>query len=303
MSTPDHPSATDSPPVPVALSIAGSDSGGGAGIQADLKTFAAMGVYGATVLTAVTAQNTSGIRAIHVIPPEIVSAQLEAVFDDLEIRAVKLGMLAHAATVETVADCLNRHQPAFVVLDPVMLATSGARLLTDDGIAALVSRLLPLVDCLTPNLAEAATLLGTRWATSEAEMADQGRALLDLGPRAVLMKGGHASLPEAIDILVTHEGTQRFAAPWVESRNLHGTGCTLSAAMAASIALGASLADSVERAKVYLTAAIGPARGLAIGQGFGSVDHLRPGATIRRRIATTKTGEKPTTRPDLSITE
>ena len=282
MSTPDRQSAADSRPVPVALSIAGSDSSGGAGSQADLKTFSALGVYGATVLTAVTAQNARGIRAVHVIPPEIVSAQLEAVFDDLDIRAVKLGMLAHAATVETVADCLNRHRPAFVVLDPVMIASSGARLLTDDGIASLMSRLLPLVDCLTPNLAEAATLLGTRWATSEAEMADQGRALLDLGPRAVLMKGGHAPLPEAIDLLVTPEGTQRFAAPWVESRNLHGTGCTLSAAVAASIALGASLADSVEQAKAYLIESIGQARGLAIGQGSGPVDHLRPVTTTRR---------------------
>ena len=282
MSTPDRPSAADSRAVPVALSIAGSDSSGGAGIQADLRTFSALGVYGATVLTAVTAQNASGIRAVHVIPPEIVSAQLEAVFDDLEIRAVKLGMLAQAATVEIVADCLSRHRPAFVVLDPVMIATSGARLLTDDGIAFLVSRLLPLVDCLTPNLAEAATLLGTTLATSEAAMAEQGRALLDLGPRAVLMKGGHAPLAEAIDILVTHEGTQRFATPWVETRNLHGTGCTLSAAVAASIALGASLADSVERAKAYLVESIGQARGLAIGQGFGPVDHLRPVATTRR---------------------
>ncbi|TAM59761.1 MAG: bifunctional hydroxymethylpyrimidine kinase/phosphomethylpyrimidine kinase [Rhodanobacter sp.] len=249
--------SASSRPAPVALSIAGSDSSGGAGIQADLKTFAALGVHGATALTAVTAQNPTGIRAIHVIPPEIVSAQLEAVFDALDVRAVKLGMLAQAATVDIVADSLSRHRPAFVVLDPVMLATSGARLLTEDGIAALVSRLLPLVDCLTPNLAEAATLLGTTPATSEAAMAEQGRALLALGPRAVLMKGGHAPLPEAIDILVTPEGTQHFATPWVETRHLHGTGCTLSAAVAASVAQGASLADAVARAKAYLTAAIG----------------------------------------------
>ncbi len=253
MSTPHRGSA----PAPVALSIAGSDSSGGAGIQADLKTFAALGVYGATVLTAVTAQNATGIRAIHVIPPDIVSAQLEAVFDELNIRAIKLGMLAQAATVDVVADSLNRRRPYFVVLDPVMIATSGARLLTDDGIASLVSRLLPLVDCLTPNLAEAAALLGTSLAMSEAAMAEQGRALLDLGPRAVLMKGGHAPLPEAIDILVTHEGTQRFATPWVETPHLHGTGCKLSAAVAASVAQGASLADAVARAKACLTAAIG----------------------------------------------
>ncbi len=246
-------------PAPVALSIAGSDSSGGAGIQADLRAFAALGVHGATVLTAVTAQNAAGVRAIHVVPAEIVAAQLEAVFDGLAVRAVKLGMLAEAAIVDVVADGLGRQRPAFVVLDPVMLATSGARLLTDDGIAALRSRLLPLVDCLTPNLAEAAMLLGTTQATSEAAMAAQGSALLALGPRAVLIKGGHAPLPEATDLLVTHEGVQRFASPWVASRDLRGTGCRLSAAVAAAVAQGASLADAVARAKAYLTAAIGGA--------------------------------------------
>jgi hydroxymethylpyrimidine/phosphomethylpyrimidine kinase len=266
--------APDPRPVPAALSIAGSDSGGGAGIQADLKTFSSLGVYGATVLTAVTAQDTVSVRAVHAIPPEIVSAQLDAVLEDLHVRAVKIGMLGQAATVEAVADGLSRRRPAFVVLDPVMIATSGARLLAADAVAVLRSRLLPLVDCLTPNLAEAAALLGTRQATNEAEMAAQGRALLELGPGAVLVKGGHAPLPEAVDLLVTREGAQRHAAARVDTKNLHGTGCTLSAAIAAHIVLGAQLPAAVERAKAYLTAAIVAARGARVGRGGGPVDHL-----------------------------
>ena len=248
---------------PVALSIAGSDSCGGAGIQADLRAFHAMGARGATVVTAVTAQNARRVHAVHVMPAEIVFAQLEAVFEDLPIRAVKLGMLAQAAIIETVAASLSRHRPAFIVLDPVMIATSGVRLLAEDAVACLVSLLLPLVDCLTPNLAEAAALLGTSLATSEAVMAEQGRALLDLGPRAVLMKGGHAPLAEAVDLLVTPQGTQRFATPWVESDHLHGTGCTLSAAIAASVARGAGLAEAVAQAKAYLTRSLLRARDLA----------------------------------------
>lgn len=258
---------------PTALSIAGSDSSAGAGIQADLKTFAAFGVYGATVLTAVTAQNTRGVHALHVVPAEIVSAQLDAVFEDLNIRAVKLGMLVQRAIVEVIADRIERYRPAFVILDPVLVASSGARLLAEDALAALVAHLLPQADCLTPNLAEAAALLGTTWATSEAEMAEQGRALLALGPRAVLMKGGHAPLAEAVDLLVTRAGTQRFAHAWIDSRNLHGTGCTLSAAIVASLVLGASLEAAVERAKTYLTQAIVHARGQTLGAGAGPVSH------------------------------
>lgn len=263
--------------VPVALTIAGSDSSGGAGIQADLKTFCAFGVYGATVLTAVTAQNTRVVRAVHAIPAETVSAQLDAVFDDLNIQAVKIGMLVQAATIKVVANCLSRHRPAFVVLDPVMIASSGTRLLAGDAVAVLISRLLPLADCLTPNLAEAAALLGTALAQNEAEMAAQGRALLDLGPRAVLIKGGHAPLSEAVDLLVTREGSRRYVATWVETRNLHGTGCTLSAAIAAGAVLGATLVDAVGQAKAYLTAAIAAGQGLMIGHGCGPVDHLHKG--------------------------
>ena len=259
----------------VALSVAGSDSSGGAGIQADLKTFAALGVHGASVLTAVTAQNTREIRAVHMIPPDVVAAQLQAVFDDLDIRAVKLGMLAGAATIRVVAAQLARYRPAFVVLDPVMMATSGTRLLARDAVTCLVSQLLPQVDCLTPNLAEAAVLLGGPLATSEAEMAAQGRALLDLGPRAVLMKGGHAPLAEAIDLLVTRAGVQRFATAWIDSRNLHGTGCTLSAAVAAAVARGGALDEAVAQAKAYLTESIARARDINVGHGCGPLDHLR----------------------------
>jgi hydroxymethylpyrimidine/phosphomethylpyrimidine kinase len=263
--------------VPVALSIAGSDSSGGAGIQADLKTFSALDVYGATVLTAVTAQNTRGIRAVHIIPPEIVAAQLEAVFDDLDIRAVKLGMLADAATIEVVVASLRRYRPAFVVLDPVLTASSGTRLLAKHAVDGLISDLLPLTDCLTPNLAEAAALLQTTLASNEAAMAEQGRALLDLGPRAVLMKGGHAMADEAVDLLVTRAAIRRFAAPRIASDNLHGTGCTLSAALVAAVVQGASLAAAVEQAKNYLSGAIDTGRQLVYGQGAGPVNHLHRG--------------------------
>ncbi|TAL85403.1 MAG: bifunctional hydroxymethylpyrimidine kinase/phosphomethylpyrimidine kinase [Rhodanobacter sp.] len=263
--------------VPVALSIAGSDSSGGAGIQADLKTFSALGVYGATVLTAVTAQSTRGISAVHIIPPQIVSAQLEAVFDDLDIRAVKLGMLADAATVEAVVAGLIRYRPFFVALDPVMIASSGTRLLSTDAVSRLISGLLPLTDCLTPNLAEAAALLQTTLASSEAEMEQQGRALLDLGPRAVLMKGGHAMLDEAVDLLVTRTGTQRFAAPRIVSSNLHGTGCTLSAGITAAVVRGAPLTTAIEKAKGYLSGAVDAGRDLVFGHGSGPVDHLHRG--------------------------
>jgi hydroxymethylpyrimidine/phosphomethylpyrimidine kinase len=260
---------------PVVLTIAGSDSSGGAGIQADLKTFAALGVHGATVLTAVTAQNIRAIHAVHVIPGAIVAAQLEAVFEALDVRAVKLGMLADAATVEIVASSLDRHRPAFIVLDPVMIATSGRRLLAEGAVASLVARLLPLADCLTPNLAEAAALLGAPLAASEAAMAAQGRALLELGPRAVLMKGGHAPLAEAVDLLVTPEGTQRFAAPWIHGGNLHGTGCTLSAAIAAAVARGAHLADAVAQAKAWLTQSILRARAVGADPGGDVRDQSR----------------------------
>jgi len=243
------------PPVSV-LSIAGSDSCGGAGIQADLKTFAAFGVDGATVVTAVTAQNANGIRAIQVMSAAMVRAQLESVFEAMDIRAVKLGMLANAEIVAVAAEHLQYRRSSFVVLDPVLHASSGTRLLDAEALELLRTRLLPQVDCLTPNLAEAATLLGTSCADSESDMAAQGRALLALGPRAVLMKGGHAALPEAVDLLVTGESTQRFAAPWVAARRLHGTGCMLAAGIAANVARGYPLGDAVCRAKAHVRAVL-----------------------------------------------
>ncbi len=234
------------------LSIAGSDSCGGAGLQADLKTFAAFGVDGATVVTAVTAQNTAGVRAIQTMSAAMVQAQMDAVFEGMAIGAVKLGMLANADIVATVAQQLERRRPPFVVLDPVLLATSGAPLLEAAAVELLRTRLLPLADCLTPNLAEAATLLDAPHATNEAEMARQGRALLSLGPRAVLMKGGHAALPEAVDLLVTTHGTQRFAAPWIATTRLHGTGCMLAAGIAAGLAKACPLHKAIDRSRRHL---------------------------------------------------
>jgi len=234
------------------LSIAGSDSCGGAGLQADLKTFAAFGVDGATVVTAVTAQNTAGVRAIQTMSAAMVQAQMDAVFEELAIDAVKLGMLANADIVATVAQQLQRRRPPFVVLDPVLLATSGAQLLEAAAVDLLRTRLLPLADCLTPNLAEAAALLDTSQATDETEMARQGRALLLLGPRSVLMKGGHAALPEAVDLLVTAHDTQRFAAPWIATTRLHGTGCMLAAGIAAGLAKARPLHEAIDRSRRHL---------------------------------------------------
>ncbi len=258
----------------IALTIAGSDSGGGAGIQADLKTFSALGAYGASVLTALTAQNTRGVQAILDIPPDFVAAQVDSVFSDLRIAAVKIGMLSRPTVIEAVAAGLLRHQARNIVLDPVMVATSGDRLISPEAVAMLRSRLLPLADLVTPNLPEAAEMLGEPLAGTEAESAEQGRRLLALGCRAVLVKGGHAAGPESVDLLVAPDGIRRFAAPRHATRNTHGTGCTLSAAIAAGLAAGLGLPDAVEGAKRYLTEAILAADRLAIGGGSGPVHHF-----------------------------
>jgi hydroxymethylpyrimidine/phosphomethylpyrimidine kinase len=279
---------------PIALAVAGSDSGGGAGIQADLKTFAALGVYGAIAITALTAQNTQGVRAIHLAPPEIVAAQIEAVFDDFDVAAVKIGMLGSAAIVEAVASSLGsapsdaalnapggvtphprplsrkgRGGKCFLVYDPVLVASSGDALAGAGFLDAVKARLLPLVDCLTPNLAEAAALLGAPVARGEAEMIAQGKALRALGPRAVLMKGGHLAGAEAVDLLVAAEGVRRFAAPRRASSNLHGTGCTLSSAIAAHLVLGAPLPEAVAAAKDFVRRAIETGKDVALGAGAG----------------------------------
>jgi hydroxymethylpyrimidine/phosphomethylpyrimidine kinase len=274
----------------IALTIAGSDSGGGAGVQADIKTFSAMGVYAASVITAVTAQNTRGVTAIHDIPPDIVAAQIDAVFSDLAVGAVKIGMLSQTATIRVVADALARHRADNVVLDPVMVASTGARLIADDAIAALRETLLPQARVITPNLPEAAALLGCAVAVTEVEMQAQAERLLALGPSAVLIKGGHGSGAESVDLLVealavpdsvdcrgeaclapTHI---RLSAARIGTRNTHGTGCTLSSAIAAGLAKGAPLAQAVRAAKDYVTAAIAAADTLAVGHGIGPVHHF-----------------------------
>jgi hydroxymethylpyrimidine/phosphomethylpyrimidine kinase len=259
---------------PVALTIAGSDSSGGAGIQADLKTFAALGVYGASVLTALTAQNTSGVSGVHLVPAEFVTAQIDAVFGDLAVGAVKIGMVAQAGTIEAIADGLIRWRPAHVVLDPVMVATSGDRLLRDDAIAALRSRLIPQATVLTPNLPEAAALLDEPIAADEDAIAAQGHRLLALGCPAVLIKGGHGGGTASIDYLITGEATLALPAPRIATSNTHGTGCSLSSAVAAGLAKGEGLEAAVRNAKAFISAAIAAADRFSIGHGHGPVHHF-----------------------------
>jgi len=258
----------------IALTIAGSDSSGGAGIQADLKTFAALGVYGASVITALTAQNTTGVTGIHEVPPDFVTQQIEAVFSDLTIGAVKIGMLAGAEVIATVARGLDRYRARNVVLDPVMVATSGDRLLRADAVEALRRELFPRAILITPNLPEAAVLLDTAPARTEAEMQAQGDRLLAAGANAVLIKGGHGEGSEAVDLLIDKTGVTRLAAPRVSTTNTHGTGCTLSSAIAAGLAKGLALPDAVRAAKAYVTAAIAAAAGLTIGHGHGPLHHF-----------------------------
>ncbi len=254
----------DRPVIPVALTIAGSDSGGGAGIQADLKTFAALGVFGTSAITAITAQNTRGVRGVHLVPAEIVAAQIAAVLEDFDVAAVKIGMLGSAEIVAAVAQTLRGVRGVY---DPVMVASSGDAL-ASAGFVAAARTLLPHIDLVTPNLAEAAALTETPQAQTEAEMVAQGRALLALGARAVLVKGGHLD-GDAVDWLITPETTRRFAAPRIVSRNLHGTGCVLSSAIAAHIACGEELADAVAKAKAFTRRAIENGRKLALGHGSG----------------------------------
>jgi len=259
----------------IAVTIAGSDSGGGAGIQADLKTFSALGVYGASVITALTAQNTRGVQAIHDVPAAFVASQIDSVFSDLTVGAVKIGMLSRPDVIAAVADGLARHaQHILVVLDPVMVATSGDRLIAEEAVAVLRERLLPRADLITPNLPEAAVLLGETEA-DEAGAEDHARRLLALGARAVLVKGGHGTGPSSVDHLVIGGGEgRRLTAPRIATRNTHGTGCTLSAAIAAGLARGMPLVEAVTAAKDYLTAALRAADGLAIGEGHGPVHHF-----------------------------
>ena len=259
--------------VPIAMTIAGSDSGGGAGIAADLKTFAALGVYGACVITALTAQNTKGMQAIHEVPADFVTAQIDAVFSDLDVGAVKIGMLGSAAVIDAVAAGLVRHGARNVVLDPVMAASSGETLLRAEALGAL-RKLAAQASVLTPNLPEAAALLDAPVAGNEDEMRGQGEQLLALGAGAVLIKGGHASGPDSVDLLVESAGFTRFGARRIDTENTHGTGCTLSSAIAAHLAKGSMLGEAVGEAKTYVSAAIAAADRLKIGSGRGPLHHF-----------------------------
>jgi len=258
----------------IAVTIAGSDSGGGAGIQADLKTFSALGVYGASVIAALTAQNTRGVTGIHDVPPDFVTEQIDAVFSDLTVSAVKLGMLSNAAVIAAVADGLARYMQSNVVLDPVMVATSGDRLLKPDAVDILRKRLIPAALVVTPNLPEAAALLDTAIAADEAAMRQQGERLLALGAKAVLIKGGHAEGAESVDLLIDPNGVTRLVSPRFNTKNTHGTGCTLSSAIAAGLAQGLPLADAARAAKSYVATAIAASDRLSIGAGHGPVHHF-----------------------------
>jgi len=258
----------------IALSIAGSDPSGGAGIQADLKTFAALGVYGATALTALTAQNTQGVRAIYDVPSDFIAMQLDAVFSDLKVDAVKIGMLSNGSAIETVARALDRHKAQNIVLDPVMIATSGDRLVAPAAVAALRRELIPRALLVTPNLAEAAELTDASPARNEKEMEVQAREILTLGARAVLIKGGHAEGSHSVDLLIGQGDVVRFAAERVATKNTHGTGCTLSSAVAAGLAKGLDLVQAALEAKVYVTAAIVGADSLQVGEGRGPLHHF-----------------------------
>jgi hydroxymethylpyrimidine/phosphomethylpyrimidine kinase len=259
---------------PVALTIAGSDSGAGAGIQADLKSFAANGVYGLSVITAITAQNTVGVRAVQDVDPEVIRAQLDAVGEDFAIGAVKTGMLSSAKIIEVVVAGIRAHRLPHLVVDPVMVAKSGDRLLREDAVEALRRHLLPLAEVVTPNLPEAQTLAGSAVGTVSDRIA-AARAILALGARTVVIKGGHGDEDPVLDLLVDAEGVREFRAPRVRGTNTHGTGCTFSAAIAAGLARGLSVPAAVDEARTYLSAALAQAPGL--GHGHGPLNHFPSG--------------------------
>lgn len=258
---------------PRVLSIAGSDSGGGAGIQADLKTFSALGCFGMTAITALTAQNTCGVRAIHAIPPQMLRDQIDAVMEDIGADAVKIGMLHSPEIVLTVAEAIDRYAMTNVVFDPVMVATSGAVLIDNTALDVLVRELFPRATVITPNLDEAALLVGRALTTSQ-DMEQAALALLDKGARAVLIKGGHLPGDTVIDLLVMKSGEKFWMqAPRIHSPNTHGTGCTLSSAMAAHLALGASLVEAVQHARVFVREALQAGAQVRTGKGSGPLNH------------------------------
>jgi hydroxymethylpyrimidine/phosphomethylpyrimidine kinase len=255
------------------LTIAGSDSGGGAGIQADLKTFAALGCYGTSAITALTAQNTVGVQGIHAVPAEFLKAQIQSVLDDIGVDAVKIGMLHAPGIVEVVAWAIDHYKLTNVVLDPVMVATSGDRLIASETVQVLVHELFPRVSVITPNLDEAALLLGRDIPNAEAlDIAAQD--LLAMGARAVLLKGGHLAGDEVVDLLADASGPlQRLASRRIASRNVHGTGCTVSSAIAAHLALGHGLSEAVSLARAFILEAIAQGADVTTGQGHGPLNH------------------------------
>lgn len=269
----------DPPPAPTprrylrVLSVAGSDSGGGAGIQADLKTFAALGCYGMTAITALTAQNTLGVSGIHPVPPAFLKAQLQAVLDDMGVDAVKIGMLHAPEIVEVVAWAIDHYDLQRVVLDPVMVATSGDRLIAEDTMQVMVHELFPRATVITPNLDEAALLVGHPIPTA-ADLYTAAAELLALGARAVLVKGGHLPGPDVIDLLARADAPpQRWSARRIDSHNLHGTGCTLSSAIACGLARGLDLPAAVDAAHAYVQAAMRAGADVRTGAGHGPLDH------------------------------
>jgi hydroxymethylpyrimidine/phosphomethylpyrimidine kinase len=257
--------------LPVALTIAGSDSGAGAGIQADIKTFAAFGVYGVTVVTAITAQNTLGVRAVQEVDAGVIAAQLDAVAEDFSIGALKTGMLSTAAIIEAVVAGIQRHRLPLLVVDPVMIAKSGDRLLREDAVDALRRRLLPLAHVVTPNIPEA-EVLAQRPIRTRADRVAAARAILDLGANAVVIKGGHSEDDPIVDLLVDRERVQEYRAGRIVTTSTHGTGCTFSAAITAALAAGADLASAVAQARDYLSRALATAPGL--GHGHGPLNHF-----------------------------
>ncbi|MCF2442862.1 bifunctional hydroxymethylpyrimidine kinase/phosphomethylpyrimidine kinase [Dyadobacter sp. CY345] len=258
---------------PTVLTIAGSDSGGGAGIQADLKTIAALGAYGTSAITALTAQNTLGVRGIHAVPSAFLKSQLEAVFEDIKVDAVKIGMINTIEAARIIAEVLDRFQPEFVVFDPVMVSTSGAKLIQDETIEVLWEELFPRATIVTPNLDEAQILVGHK-ITNVDKMIEASKEMVNRGCQGVLLKGGHLIAPKLFDVFLQKKGDPRiFESEYIESKNVHGTGCTLSSAIATYAALGNTLSDSILLAKQYVAGAIEAGKNITTGSGSGPLNH------------------------------
>jgi hydroxymethylpyrimidine/phosphomethylpyrimidine kinase len=275
MSSQSHLNQTNDLSTPIVLTIAGSDSGGGAGIQADIKAISATGSFACSAITAITSQNTLGVSAIFPIPSEHIESQLDAVFTDIKVISVKIGMLAEVDIIKVVAAKIRQYQPKYIVLDPVMVTTSGDLLLQENAINTLKEELFPLVDIITPNLPEAAALTGIAIPSDETGMHNMVTALRALGAKAVLLKGGHLhDQLESTDLLITDNNVERFSSLRINTKNTHGTGCTLSSAIASYLAQENSLYDAVFKGKSYITQAISQADQLNIGEGHGPVNHF-----------------------------